>query len=451
MSQIDALLQFLLDQQGHEILIPADDNCYIIDANGRHALNRVLSASEIASLILEVLPAEQKQDWEARHDFSFLRRIDAGEFRIEVAFQEGQLLLRLARTPLQYIENLCRQARALNASDILLQEGSPIFLRREGNVEQFAETAPLPQGTLNAYLSTQSAITNESKTQFLTTVGMSGRVRCSVLPGLSGTAVTLHVLPDNIPPLEGLPAPFRALLQEKSGLILVSTLPGQGLTQLLTSLISLRATMNAAYITTIERFAEIPFESAKSLVVRSTPADEHAYAAAIDTALQLHPDVLLVDIIPDEAALRSIFTAIDRNCLVIAGYLADSVTEAVNRLLHSLPADTRDEIRLDLARVLRGAIAQVLCPDIEGKQVAAQDVLIGSAASAEAIKKDRLEDLGEGIRSVGFSRDDSLLRLFQDGKISAEAATEAASDRKRIKAELETRMHRMEKPSPFSG
>jgi len=440
MARVDALFQFLVEQQGYELLLPSDDYCCLVGPSGSQILNRVLGAGELEELVAEVLPDALRPAWTSGEAASFVRRTDAGEFAVRAARTPQGPQVTLARTPLDHLERLVLRARDAGASDLVLGEGVPAFWRRGGKLERVAEGTALPVGALTSFL---AATTNPHQPgRSVLAVGAAGRVRCAILPAEDSLVATLHLLPDAVAPLDGLPPAFHDVLSEREGLILACALPGQGLTRLLGGLLATIAQEADAHVVWIEALAETPAPDGQALVTRYTPAPARMRCDAIRDALAVGARVLFTDALPDAAALLAALDAAQSGCLVIAGCSARSVATAVDVLTHLMPAEQRDEVRRRLARTLIGAVAQVLCPGTSGDLVPAREVLVSTSASEVAIHGGHLDELSAGIHAVGFSLDDALLRLVLEGKVDPAVAAAHAQDRSRFRDAVAARAQR---------
>ena len=75
---------------------------------------------------------------------------------------------------------------------------------------------------------------------------------------------------------------------------------------------------------------------------------------------------------------------------------------------------------------LKGVVAQRLLPDINGKQALATGILLQSAYVSDLIQKGKIDVLSDAIKKgtdVGMQVfDDSLFRLYKDGRVSLEEA-----------------------------
>jgi twitching motility protein PilT len=97
--------------------------------------------------------------------------------------------------------------------------------------------------------------------------------------------------------------------------------------------------------------------------------------------------------------------------------------QTLNRLLEFFSPDQHEQIRRQVAAVLRGIICQKLVPALEGGgRVAAQEVLIADSTSKNLILEgqfDKVQNFVESsteTTSVSFNKD--IFRLIKEGKIS---------------------------------
>lgn len=443
MAQIDALFRFLIEQHAFQLSIPADDSCQITDATGCHPINRVMTAEEVRSIVAEVLPEHLAQAWLAGEPLSFVRRSGESEMAIAVDRPSGTLCVRLSPTPAHYIEQLALAARAAGASDVVIADRAAPLLRVEGILQRLAGLQPPPEGVPAAFVesSAPDPLPPGAVQQFVVSLHRAGRARCSCLAGYHGVSLSLRLLPESVAPLDGIPPAFCDLLGERRGVLLAAAPPAHGLTTLLGAFLATLAE-RTLHVICLETLPEMPVPDGKALVAHAPLPSGAQRAEAIAAAASIGADVLLVDEIADAPSLRAVLDAARGGCLVVAGCRGGSVAEAVERLVQGVPGADRSEAREQLAAALSGAIAQVLCPGVDGRRIAVRDVLVATAASAQAVRQGRWDELAEGIRAVGFSRDDALLRLVAEERMLPADAEACALDRKRFREALAVRPRR---------
>ena len=109
--------------------------------------------------------------------------------------------------------------------------------------------------------------------------------------------------------------------------------------------------------------------------------------------------------------------------LCIATLHANNANQAIDRIMHLVPAEQHGKLLFDLALNLRGIIAQQLIPTRDGNgRVAAIEVLLNSPYVAELIKKGdvgSIKEVMEKSTDQGMQTfDQALFNLYQQGLIN---------------------------------
>jgi twitching motility protein PilT len=110
-------------------------------------------------------------------------------------------------------------------------------------------------------------------------------------------------------------------------------------------------------------------------------------------------------------------------------------TETINRIISVFPPHQQKQIRIQLAAVLKAAVAQRLMPSADGaKRVAAVEVLVATAFIKDCIVDKDKTHMIAGAIAAGTSQygmqtfDQSIFSLFQQGLITYEEALRWASN-----------------------
>ncbi|MCB1774858.1 MAG: Flp pilus assembly complex ATPase component TadA, partial [Gammaproteobacteria bacterium] len=130
------------------------------------------------------------------------------------------------------------------------------------------------------------------------------------------------------------------------------------------------------------------------------------------------------------------------------GHLALSTLHANNsittmeRILGFYPKDGLEQQAKRIAQNLRAIVCQRLVPGLNGGKVAAVEVLINTGYIADLISKLDLSPIKEAVERGGQykmqSFDQHLVKLYADGRISAETAIEYADSASNVKIQIKT-------------
>ena len=219
----------------------------------------------------------------------------------------------------------------------------------------------------------------------------------------------------------------------KRGLVLVTGATGSGKSTTLASLINVISENYAKHIITLEDPIEYLHKHKKSIVAqREVGTDTHSYANALRAALRQDPDVILVGEMRDLETISIAITAAETGHLVFSTLHTNSTSDAINRVIDVFPPHQQQQIRIQLASVLEGVIAQQLLPRTDGGRVAAFEVLLANSAVRNLIREGKAFQIPSMIQTgkkEGMqTMDDNIFELLMANFITRESAIQFALD-----------------------
>jgi twitching motility protein PilT len=211
---------------------------------------------------------------------------------------------------------------------------------------------------------------------------------------------------------------------------------GSGKSTTLAALIDHINNSRATHIITIEDPIEYLHRDNKSIInQREIGVDTRSFSFALRSALRQDPDVILVGEMRDMETIETALHAAETGHLVFSTLHTLDATETINRIISVFPPHQQKQIRIQLAAVLKAAIAQRLMPSADGaKRVAAVEVLVATAFIKDCIVDKEKTHLIAGAIAAGTSQygmqtfDQSIFSLFQQGMITYEEALRWASN-----------------------
>jgi twitching motility protein PilT len=230
---------------------------------------------------------------------------------------------------------------------------------------------------------------------------------------------------DTIPELN-LPTVLEHIASEIRGLVLVTGTTGSGKSTTLAAMIDHINSNRTCHIITIEDPIEFLHRDKKSIInQREIGFDTMAFAGALKSALRQDPDVILVGEMRDFETIETALTAAETGHLVMSTLHTVDATETVARIISAFPPYHQQQVRNQLASILKGVISQRLVPRADGKgRVPAVEVLVSTSLIRECITdKDKTKEIHDAV-SKGFTVhgmqtfDQSLMFLFRKGLIS---------------------------------
>ncbi|HDX4050511.1 TPA: type IV pilus twitching motility protein PilT [Enterobacter soli] len=292
-----------------------------------------------------------------------------------------------------------------NVSDLHLCSDSPPRWRRAGTLEP----APFPPPDITQLLKTwlndeqQGTWWANGQVDFAVTLASQQRLRGSAFSHINGTSLTLRLLPASCPQLSALGAPrtLPVLLDNDSGLILVTGATGSGKSTTLAAMVDHLNRHYDKHILTLEDPVEFIYQSDRCLI-HQREIGQHcpSFAEALRAALREDPDVILLGELRDSETIRLALTAAETGHLVLATLHTRGAAQAIERLVDTFPAQEKDPVRNQLAGSLRAVLAQKLCRDVQGGRVALYELLVNTSAAANLIREGKTWQL-PGIIQTG--------------------------------------------------
>ncbi|MEO7190694.1 MAG: PilT/PilU family type 4a pilus ATPase [Vicinamibacterales bacterium] len=335
-------------------------------------------------------------------------------------------------------DQLITTASAKGASDIHLRAGHAPLVRIHGELQRWTSVAPLTAAHLDAISLRLLPPGHQEKLQTKLEVDVAwqatgiGRVRASVFRQRGTTAVSMRLIPDQIPAMDvlGVPASVIALAEESRGLVLVTGVTGSGKSTTLAAIIDAINRSRALHVLTIEDPIEFVHRDRRAVVTqREIGFDTPSYASGLRAALRQDPDVILIGEMRDIETIETALVAAETGHLVFSTLHTLDAPETINRIISVFPPHQHDQIRTQLSRVLRAAVSQRLLPRADGQgRALAAEVLISTPYIRDCIQdRDKTSLIADAIVAGGSeygmqSFDQAILNLCQNGTVTTAEA-----------------------------
>lgn len=348
------------------------------------------------------------------------------------------------------IEDALTLAKQKDASDIHISPGNPLMLRIDGELIPQSEFMLKPteiNGILRPVMTDEQFAQLEEigELDFAFSVPGFSRIRANVFRQRGTYAAALRILSYEVPQPEtlGIPKPVVDLTLKRRGLVLVTGATGSGKSTTLASLIEIIANRDRKNIITLEDPIEYLHSNKKAIVSqREIGCDTGSYASALRAALRQDPDVILVGEMRDLETISTAITAAETGHLVFSTLHTNSAADAIDRMIDVFPPHQQQQIRIQLAGVLEGVIAQQLMPrsDTSGR-VAAFEVLLANSAVRNLIREGKsfqLPSIIQTSKKEGMqTMDDAITNIFYRSQISALTAITYAHDSESMQSKLQ--------------
>lgn len=339
------------------------------------------------------------------------------------------------------IEELIMQARQMLASDIHLTVGAATVVRVNGELVKFRERDDIGVNRL-----IHSILTAEQEKQFSTDgkdldfsfeLSDGSVQRVNVFHQNGRAAAAIRLLNTKVPSLAELEMPpiLSELAGKRKGLILVTGSTGSGKTTTLAAMIDEINKRRACHIVTVEDPIEYRYDPGKAIIhQRELGRDVPDFRTALRSVLREDPDVILIGEMRDYETISLALTAAETGHLVLATLHTASAAQTIDRIIDECPVDVRDQVRMQLASLLQGVIAQTLVPrtDDKGGRIAALEILIGTDAVKNMIRSNKIAQMNTAMQTSArqgmCTFNDSLNRLCREGIISYDVMMKYSTD-----------------------
>ena len=343
-----------------------------------------------------------------------------------------------------HVNDLLKLAVEKGASDLHLKVGSYPMARIHGRLSPVSEEQRLDHEALVEMAASIMSTSQRQKFKDSQEVDLAysvpglGRFRCNVFQQRGTIGVVLRVIPVKVSTIDELHLPpvLKKISDEERGLVLVTGTTGSGKSTTLAAMIDYINSTRAAHVITIEDPIEYLHRDNQCIInQREIGVDTRSFAYALRSALRQDPDVILVGEMRDMETIETALHAAETGHLVFSTLHTLDATETINRIISVFPPHQQKQVRLQLAAVLRAALAQRLIPRQDGTgRAPAVEVLIATAFIKDCIVDKEKTHLIQGAIAQGTSQygmqtfDQSIFSLFQTEQISYEEALRWASN-----------------------
>lgn len=326
-----------------------------------------------------------------------------------------------------YLEKMVQE----DASDLFVTAKLPVSAKINGELVAIDTANLTPDDALELVHSAMNdkqklEFNEEKECNFAISIDGIGRFRISAFWQRDMAGMVVRRIVTEIPQADdlGLPSVLKDVVMSKRGLVLFVGGTGTGKSTSMAALIGYRNQNSRGHILTIEDPVEFVHEHGKSMITqREVGLDTESFDAALKSSLRQAPDVILIGEIRSQEIMEHALSFAETGHLCIATLHANNANQAIDRIMHLVPAEQHGKLLFDLALNLRGVIAQQLVPTRDGNgRVAAIEILLNSPFVSELIKKGEVGSIKEVMQKStdqGMQTfDQALFNLYQKGEIN---------------------------------
>ena len=346
------------------------------------------------------------------------------------------------------IRRLLAEMVARNASDLYLTAESPPVLRIEGFTEPLGaeKLTPAHTETLAHALMTErqrAAFDERLEMNLAIHSERAGRFRINVFRQRGAIGVVIRQIRTRIPTIDelGLPPILKQITLNRRGLVLVVGATGSGKSTTQAAMIDYRNEQTLGHILTIEDPIEFVHQHKRCIITqREVGFDTISFNDALRNTLRQAPDVILIGEVRDLETMEAAVTFAETGHLCLATLHSNNANQAIERVINFFPVNRHNEIYLQLSLNLCAIVSQRLVPGIDGKRVAAVEVLMDTPYAKDLIKKGQIDTLKEAMevstQEGSQTFDQALFDLCAAGRISEEQALANADSANNLRIRL---------------
>jgi len=352
-----------------------------------------------------------------------------------------------------HVNDLLKLAVESGASDLHLKVGSYPMLRVRGVLVPALSDKRVDHDDMVAMAAavlptaSRERFKEQHEVDLAYSVNGLGRFRCNAFQQRGTIGMSFRVIPMKAATIEDLALPkvLKTIAAEERGLILVTGTTGSGKSTTLAAMIEEINSSRTTHIITIEDPIEHLHRDNQSIVnQREVGADTLSFSHALRSALRQDPDVILLGEMRDFETIETALLAAETGHLVLSTLHTLDATETINRIVAVFQPHYQQQVRIQLASVLKAVVSMRLLPrvDIKGR-VPAVEVLITTPFIRDCIIDKEKTHLIPGAIAQGTSQygmqtfDQSIFGLFEQGLVSHDEALRWASNVDEFKLKIQ--------------
>lgn len=336
------------------------------------------------------------------------------------------------------------------ASDVFIIAGGPVSYKRDGVITPMDDVRVMPD-MAKELISGIYAMADRSMDMFerlgdddfsFARKGLA-RFRVNAYRQRGSVAAVIRVVAFEIPSYQNLRIPEEVMqvANQQHGMVLFSGTAGSGKSTTQACIIDKINHTRRGHVITLEDPIEYLHRNNTCIVSqREIAIDTDNYLSALRACLRQAPDVIQLGEMRDFETICTAMTAAETGHLLLATLHTKGAVNTIDRIIDTFPSHQQSQIRIQLSMILNTVISQQLVPAKNGGMVPAFEVMNVNNAIRNMIRDSKNYQIDNVIQTSAaegmFSMDQSLLKLYKDGIITAETAESFAVNPEQMKRKL---------------
>lgn len=342
-----------------------------------------------------------------------------------------------------FMDKMLEHSESLNASDITIQTGEPIFAEVYGRLYKITnrklsntELGDLINSIYGPNATTQLLSGKDIDThyEFRPNRGVRYRYRVNatscLVEGHDAIQITLRTIPTTPPKLETMNLPQNILdaIAPQEGIVFITGATGSGKSTLLASIIRelIETSDSNRKVLTYEAPIEFVYDEIETIsaVVSQSEIPRHLpdFADGVRNALRRKPRLIMVGECRDPETISAALEAALTGHPVYTTLHTSGVAETMRRLVTSFAGEERLGRTIDILETIRLCIWQKLVPTVDGKRVALREYLVFDEEARDILLEGDPNDVTSTTRKLVRQRGQLMTvdakNKFDEGIIS---------------------------------
>ena len=351
---------------------------------------------------------------------------------------------------MESVQTYLKWAVEENASDLFVVAGRAVSIKRDGELVSIQGDRLMPDDSEAlvrelynmAHRSIDRCLSVGDDDFSLSVTGLA-RFRVNTYRQRGSLSAVIRIVSFGIPNWKDMDIPEEVMkiANMTRGMVLVTGPAGGGKSTTLACVVDAVNRTRDAHIITIEDPIEYLHRNDKSIISqRELAMDTSSYVTALRASLRQAPDVILLGEMRDLETIQTAMTAAETGHLVISTLHTVGAVNTIDRIIDVFPPAQQQQVRIQLAQVLKTVVSQQLLPTTAGGLVPAFEIMHLNNAVRSMVRDSRIHQIDSVIQTSAaegmISMDESILRLYKAGRITAETAIHCAMNPDQLQKKL---------------